>query len=204
MIKNVIFDLGNVVLQLHFEDVIKKYTSDKVAQELLNKAIFCSDEWRQLDAGYITKQDAIKSMKSNLPVPLHKICDDIMNTWTKGFVINNDTIDFIKVIKEKGFNRYILSNAPLEIRPYLESENLLSLFDGEILSAEYKQEKPLDPIYHTLFDKYNLVPEECLFIDDKKENIDSAIRLGMNGYVFNYNDFDSFKEFIQNKLNITI
>lgn len=197
MIKNVIFDLGNVVLQLHFEDVIKKFTDDKSEQELLNKVIFCSDEWRKLDAGYITKDEAIKVMKSNLPDSLHKTCDDIMSSWTNGFIINEDTIDFIKKIKEKGYNRYILSNAPLELRGYLEKHDLLSLFDGEILSAEYKQEKPLEPIYQTLFKTYDLIPEECLFIDDKKENIDSAIKLGMNGYVFNYNDFGSFKDFIK-------
>lgn len=204
MIKNIVFDLGNVVFKLKFENVINNFTQKEDEIKALKTAIFDSDEWLKLDDGAISKEDAINIMISNLPEYLHNTCREIMKCWTKeGLILNEQTIEFIKRVREKGYHTFILSNAPLEIPEFLEKMNVLQYFDGKIISAEEKLSKPDPRIYELLLKRFNLIPEECLFIDDRRENIESAIKCGLNGYIFDYNKFDKFLEEIK-KYNINI
>lgn len=204
MIKNIIFDLGNVVFKLKFENVIRKFTQNEIEINLLKSVIFESEEWIKLDDGAINKEDAINIMISNLPENLHNTCREIMKCWTKEcLILNEQTIKFIKKVREKGYSTFILSNAPLEIPRFLEEMDVLQYFEGKIISAEERLSKPDIRIYELLLKRFNLIPEECLFIDDRRENIESAIKCGLNGYVFNYNEFDKFLEEIK-KYNINI
>lgn len=202
MIKNVIFDLGNVVLKLKWNVVLDKYSDNQEDKELLNKVIFESEEWQKLDEGTITKQDAINIMISKLPQRLHNSCIGIMRDWQEGFVINTQILEFINTLKNNGYHTYILSNAPLDVPVYLEKANLNKYFDGKIISAEEKLAKPDKKIYELILNRFSLVPNECLFLDDKPENINGAISCGINGYVFDYNNFDKFTEDIKNLYNM--
>lgn len=202
MIKNIIFDLGNVVFRLKFENVIRKFTQNEDEIELLKIVIFSSQEWLDLDEGIISKEKGINIMLSKLPENLHNTCIEIMNNWTTlGLELNKQTLELIKTLREKGYSTYILSNAPLDIPEYLEKIDLLQYFDGKIISAEEKLVKPDLKIYELLLNRFNLKPEECFFIDDKSENIQAANKCGINGYVFDYNKFDEFLNEIK-KFNI--
>ena len=204
MIKNIIFDLGNVVFKLKFENVIRKFTQNEIEINLLKSVIFESEEWIKLDDGAINKEDAINIMISNLPENLHNTCREIMKCWTKEcLILNEQTIKFIKKVREKGYSTFILSNAPLEIPRFLEEMDVLQYFEGKLISAEDRLSNPDIRIYELLLKRFNLIPEECLFIDDRRKNIESAIKCGLNGYVFNYNEFDKFLEEIK-KYNINI
>lgn len=204
MIKNVIFDLGNVVLKLKWNVVLDKHVENETNKQLLEDVIFNSEEWQKLDEGTIEKNDAINIMLSKLPQNLHSACLRIMKDWQEGLVLNYQTIDFIKAIREKGYKTYILSNAPLDIPSYLEKNNLKQYFDGQIISAEEKIIKPNKKIYDLILNRFALIPEECLFLDDKSENIDAAITCGINGYVFDYNNFDKFLVDVEKIYNIKI
>ena len=202
MIKNVIFDLGNVVLKLKWDNVINKYSNNSDDNKLLDDVIFNSEEWQKLDAGTIEKADAINIMKSKLPTRLHKACQGIMKDWKDGFIINTEILDFIDFLKNNGYKTYVLSNAPLDLPEYLSKHDLDKYFIGKVISAEEKITKPNKEIYELLLNRFSLNPEECLFLDDKPENIQGAISCKMNGYVFDYNNFDKFLEDINNLYNI--
>lgn len=202
MIKNVIFDLGNVVLKLKWDIVLDRYSDNTEDKELLNKVIFDSEEWQKLDEGTIEKTIAINNMLSKLPERLHDTCKNIMKYWQDGFVINNEILGFIDSIKTRGYKTYILSNAPLDLPDYLEKNDLNKYFDGKIISAEEKMAKPHKEIYELILNRFSLVPDECLFLDDKPENINGAISCGINGYVFDYNNFDKFLNDINKSYNI--
>lgn len=202
MIKNVIFDLGNVVLKLRWDIVLDKYSDNIEDKKLLETVIFDSEEWQKLDEGIIEKQVAINNMLSKLPERLHISCIGIMKDWQEGFVINTEILKFIDSLKTKGYKTYILSNAPLDVPEYLENNNLNKYFDGKIISAEEKIAKPNKNIYELILNRFSLVPEECLFIDDKPENIDGANSCKINGYVFDYNNFSAFLKDIKDLYNI--
>ena len=202
MIKNVIFDLGNVLLKLRWDIVLNRYSNNIDDFKLLETVIFNSDEWQKLDEGTIEKTDAINIMKSKLPERLHKSCLNIMKDWQDGFVINTEILDFIIFLRENGYNTYILSNAPLDLPDYLKKKDLDKYFVGKIISAEERLAKPNKKIYELMLDRFSLKPEECLFIDDKPGNVDAAISCKINGYVFNYNNFEKFRKDIENLYNI--
>lgn len=92
--------------------------------------------------------------------------------------------NFIKAVRKKGYKIYILSNAPIESRAFFKQNGILQFFDGAIFSAEEKIVKPDKRIYKILLNRYNLRAEECLFLDDRKENIDSALELNFNRICF--------------------
>ena len=202
MIKNIIFDLGNVVLKLKWNILLDTYSNNNDDKNILKDVIFDSKEWEKLDEGTIKKKDAINIMLSKLPLHLHTPCISIMKDWQKGLILNNEIIDFIKKIRKNGYRTYILSNAPLDISKYLNQNNLNQYFDGQIISAEEKIIKPNPQIYKLILERFSLEPNECLFLDDKTENIDSAIACGINGYVFDYNNFNQFLIEINEKYNI--
>ncbi len=204
MIKNIIFDLGNVVLKLKWEIVLSRFSNNEKDKTTLENIIFNSKEWKELDNGTIEKEDAINIMLSKLPQELHQACKNIMNNWRDGLIINSEIINFIKSIKFKGYKTYILSNAPHEIPEYLSNNDLNKYFDGQIISAQEKVSKPDEKIYKILLDRYSLIAEESLFLDDKKENIDAAKKCKINGYVFDYNNFDTFLNDIKEQYNIDI
>ncbi len=202
MIKNVIFDLGNVVVKLKWNIVLDKYSDNETDKKLLEDVIFNSIEWVKLDEGTIDKKDAIEIMLSKLPIHLHNSCLSIMKEWQEGLIVNSQTIEFIKSLREKGYKTYILSNAPLDIPDFLERNDLNKYFDGKVISAQEKVSKPNRKIYELILNRFSLNPNESLFLDDKQENIDAAISCGINGYVFDYNKFDTFLNDINKKYNI--
>lgn len=202
MIKNVIFDLGNVVVKLKWNIVLDKYSDNETDKKLLEDVIFNSIEWVKLDEGTIDKKDAIEIMLSKLPIYLHNACLNIMKEWQEGLIVNSQTIEFIKSLREKGYKTYILSNAPLDIPDFLERNDLNKYFDGKVISAQEKVSKPNRKIYELILNRFSLNPNESLFLDDKQENIDAAISCGINGYVFDYNKFDTFLNDINKKYNI--
>lgn len=202
MIKNVIFDLGNVILKLKWDIVLDKYSNNIEDKKLLNKVIFESEEWQQLDEGTIEKQTAISNMLSKLPERLHQSCIGIMKDWQEGFVINTEMLGFIDSLKTNGYKTYILSNAPLDVPDYLENNDLNKYFDGKIISAEEKMAKPNKNIYELILNRFSLIPEECLFIDDKPENINGATACNINGYIFDYNNYNKFLDDIKKLYNI--
>lgn len=202
MIRNVIFDLGNVVLKLKWNIVLDKYSENDDDKKLLEEVIFNSQEWAKLDEGTIEKKDAIDIMLSKLPDRLHEACLGIMKDWQEGFVINTEILDFIDSLKSNGYKTYILSNAPLDLPDYLERNNLNQYFDGQVISAQEKMAKPNKKIYELILNRFSLNSDECLFLDDKPENIAAAIDCGINGYVFDYNNFDKFLNDIKENYNI--
>ena len=202
MIKNVIFDLGNVVVKLKWNIVLDKYSDNETDKKLLEDVIFNSIEWVKLDEGTIDKKDAIEIMLSKLPIHLLNACLNIMKEWQEGLIVNPQTIEFIKNLREKGYKTYILSNAPLDIPDFLERNDLNKYFDGKVISAQEKVSKPNRKIYELILNRFSLNPNESLFLDDKQENIDAAISCCINGYVFDYNKFDTFLNDINKKYNI--
>ena len=90
---------------------------------------------------------------------------------------------------------YILSNASDLFFDYFPRLLPLSFFNGVFVSSDYLLLKPEVEIYRTFLDKYGLKGEECLFVDDRKENVDGAEKAGMQGFQFQ-NDYEAVKKLL--------
>ena len=101
--------------------------------------------------------------------------------------------EFVEYIMKQGYKVYVLSNASDTFYDYFPRFRPIEDFDGIVVSADIHMIKPDEGIYRYLTDKYNLESEECLFIDDRKENVDTALQLGWQAEIFE-GDFEKIKE----------
>ena len=203
MIKNIIFDIGNVILNFRTINVIKEFTSDKEKQNFIYNNIINSPEWLKnslIDTGYLTKEEAIEIVKDRTNHIDDELIEKFWNNYNDYSEVNNNVLDLIKKLKDN-YRIYLLSN----INPYthekVKKSNLFELVDGYILSYEVHKIKPYEGIYYELKNNYNLEFEECLFIDDNVNNIQTATKLGIKPGKVNPDDYDSIFEILK-KYNI--
>lgn len=178
MYKNIIFDLGNVLLSFDLKEYLKsKISEDKL--EDVYKAIFQSEEWIMLDRGTINERDAI----NNIIERNTTYRDDInlaFKDWYDILRPIEETVELLKNLKENGYNIYYLSNFhEIAFREVTIKNKFFELFDGGVVSYAEKLIKPEEEIYKLILKRYNLKPEETIFIDDTKVNVDGASKLGI-------------------------
>ena len=109
------------------------------------------------------------------------------NTWFRVLQPIDEMQRWIDELKNQGYHLYILSNAPVIFEEYVTNYSFVKLFDGSVFSGSIKIAKPDTKIYQYLMDKYQLNKEECLFIDDKLENVEASREFGMDAIVYHNN-----------------
>lgn len=182
MIKNIIFDLGRVLVDFYPIEHLKKmkYDDDKV--KLLNKIIFNNPLWQEFDRGGIPDSKTL-AVKICEEYPEHS--DDInrvlSSDWITIHYLRDYTFDYLKEMKSKGYKIYILSNLSKESYEYVSRYDLFGTVDGAVFSYEVGVCKPDKGIYEALIEKYNIIPDESVFIDDLENNIKTAEKLGIHG-----------------------
>ncbi len=201
MIKNIIFDLGNVLLMNHRSSILDQMNLTKEQYEDIKNSFFAN--WEELDLGNSSLGEHLNkcSLKYNID---DNIKYKLLNYY-KFRPFNIELVNIMNNLKQNNYNMYILSNNNKETIKYLMDLPLFKEINGFVVSCDYKIMKPSIKLYQILFDKYNLNPEECFFIDDKEENINAGKFLGMNGCVFNSNSsniIELINEF--KKVNIQI
>lgn len=184
MIKNIIFDIGNVCVTFKTMEYFLPYFNDAVKTKTLISHIFGNQLWRDYDQGIINEAQLRKTYIETLddePFDIHFILDH----WKPLMKAIPTTYALMQALKQQGFHLYILSNINLESASYLKARMpFFSIIDGAILSYEEKLIKPDPAIYHCLEKRFGLRFEECIFIDDLKENIEQANQLGIHGIVY--------------------
>lgn len=179
MIKNIIFDLGNVLIDYNPIDFIEKNIKKENQQKFL-EIVFKSQEWLDLDRGCLEYEEAIEIFSKKLPEEKQRI-EDLFNNNIEGVLFpNKKNIEFLKELKEKNLNLYILSN--FHKNAFLNMAKKYGFnkyFDGGVISYECKLLKPEKEIFLTILENYNLIPEETLFIDDTLINIETAKQMGI-------------------------
>ncbi len=183
MIKNVIFDLGNVLISFRPAEYLdtKGYSEEKKATIL--KDIFHAREWLMLDNGDISLSEAIDSINERSLLTKEEIAH-IFNLRTDLMVPLDQNVALLPELKKRGYRLYYLSNFPVDIFQEIESGYyFFNYFDGGVISAEVRFSKPQNRIYEILLEKYSIRSEESLFIDDLEINVSAAIKIGMEGLV---------------------
>lgn len=194
MIKNIIFDIGNVILDFYPLNYLLKFYNENIAQDLY-LIIFKSKEWTLLDMGEITEKEATHYLVNKYPMYKKEI-KEVMNNWHQILVPNYNNVEIINKLKFSGYKLYLLSNFPKEAFEHmLIKYPFFTIFDGMTISYNVHLTKPDIKIYKFILDKYNLFPRETLFIDDLYENVTSAKALNINTiqYINNSKLLSDFK-----------
>lgn len=203
MIKNIIFDMGNVIIDFNPKEIVNNYTKNNEDKKILLDIVFYGQEWLDLDRGTLELPDAIKQIREKLPINLKDTGEKILKTWTEYISEDDKMKNLMKDLKKKGYNTYILSNAPYNMFKYLSNSEIPSLVDGMVISCEEKTSKPEEEIYNRLFTRFNLKPEESFFIDDREPNIKASKKLGMDGHIYDMNNIeDLISDLKKHEINI--
>jgi glucose-1-phosphatase len=180
MIKNLVFDLGNVLISFKPADYLDKLGYTPEHKNIILSDVFRSREWQLMDKGEITREEAASTISERSSLKREEI-EDVLDLRTKILHPIKENIRLLPALKKSGFKLYFLSNFPGDIFDEVFDRNpFFGLFDGGYISAWIKIAKPDRRIFEILLETYSLIPEECLFIDDDESNVQAAGLVGMS------------------------
>ncbi len=192
MIKNVVLDMGNVLLDFDPEVPLDLFCGSQEEKDVIRRELFQGPEWRMGDLGQIRDGDRYRLIKDRVPgrywPALRRCCEE----WDVCMNPLPGAEEFCRFVRDSGYGVYILSNASDAFYRYFPAFLPLSFFDGVVVSADIHMLKPNREIYEYLLSRYGLTAEECLFIDDRQDNVDGARAAGLQAYRFQ-NDYKAVK-----------
>lgn len=177
--KNVVFDLGGVVVDWSPERLMELYTGDPEMPIVLFKKGFFQKFWPEYDRGSVD-QSGIVSQMSVFSDRSYAECWDFVEFIKHSLQDIPATLQLIKELSEQGFRLFCLSNMSVEYYDYLREREVFDYFEGRIISALEHCIKPEKEIYEVLMKRYDVEPEESLFIDDLESNLLAASQLGFH------------------------
>lgn len=187
MIKNFIFDMGNVLMDFSPDYILSQYVRNLDDIALLKTLIFKSEMWHDLDQGLVSFEEAKLEILKQVPDTLSEVVITFFDTWHLHKRPRVEMESVVKELKDRGYSIYLLSNAASTFHGYKDTYSVFQYFDDLIISADLKISKPDARIYQHLLDKHNLNPSKSMFIDDIAANILAAEDLGIHGYHYNGN-----------------
>lgn len=188
MIKNIIFDIGNVLAGFTWRKFYAGFGYDEEMVERLGAATVKDPVWNEVDRGVWSEEELLEGFIKNDPSlepELRRIFGNM-----RGIVEKRDyAIPWIRSLREAGYRCYYLSN--FSRKAYTECADALDFLahmDGGIMSYQDKLIKPDTKIYQLLLKRFGLSAEESVFMDDTKKNLPPAEELGIRTILFQDKD----------------
>jgi epoxide hydrolase-like predicted phosphatase len=179
MIKNVVFDLGGVVVGRDFDN-LAKLAGD--AFSFLAGHEFPA-YWHDFDAGLYTREEVAQLLANDRQCSIEEAQEKIQNLLELLQEVP-ETREFIKELRAEGRRTFVLSNMSPEFYAHLKQFEVFNHFDGEVVSGYEHINKPDPRIYQILLDRYGLKAEESYFVDDLGLNIEAARECGLRAHQF--------------------
>jgi putative hydrolase of the HAD superfamily len=184
MIKNVIFDIGNVLIKWDPASIVANFFPDHQDHLALAKSIFKSEIWYDLNFGKLSMNEAIASYNTTIGLEV-KILEELMNKMLESLVTIDESVELLKKLHALKVPLYSITDNVREIIEYEKSKyDFLDLFIDIITSYDTNVLKPNSAIYEHLLQKHSLIAAECVFIDDHLPNVEGAIKVGMKAIHF--------------------
>ena len=168
-VKNIIFDVGQVLVSYEWEDYLKSFHFPEEEEKLIAEAVFKSQTWNERDRGLFPEEEYLKQFIAALPAEYEEDVKRVLRESEKTIQIKDYAETWTSYLKSQGSHLYI---------PFLKN------MDGVIFSCEVKEIKPEPQIYRTLLTRFGLKPEESVFLDDRPENCEAARVLGIHAIEF--------------------
>jgi HAD superfamily hydrolase (TIGR01509 family) len=174
--KNIIFDLGNVLLEWNPQRFLKELELPSHFMDVFHSLL-----WATHDGGLLTRAELVEKLPSHYDKEVFASC---VNRIAPFLTPISEMVETLHEVRRNGYKTYILSNMPKEMHEELrELHDFFKYFDGQVYSYEVKAIKPQPQIYQALINNYSLKENESVFIDDLEMNIRAAKDLGIEGIV---------------------
>lgn len=179
-IKTIIFDVGGVLVEAIFSPIL-----DELAiNHNLNNPNLKEYSWslfEKVNLGKITERELFRNIIKEFNIPTEVSLLEERSTQLKPIP---EVWEYVKKLQHK-YKLIILSNLGKDWARLREEQfNISDWFDEVVWSCDIGINKPDKQIFSYVIDKFDLNPEECIFIDDKQNNVDAAKSLGMNGIIY--------------------
>ncbi len=194
MIKNVIFDFGGVIGDFNEKYILSGFFDTDGDIDDVSSAIF--ENWELLDRGAVAYGDYIDSVLEKISPRLQNRTRSFFADWYKRLPYVEGIERTIEELKKSGRRLYLLSNAPSYLSEHRDYFAVFKQFDGLIFSGDVKLLKPDKRIYELLLSEFSLNPRECVFADDRPENIEAARLCKIDGYLFR-GDAEDFLKYVK-------
>ena len=174
MIKHIVFDIGNVLMSFAPEAYfIRWFQSEERTHRICNR-IFTHEAWEKYDQGIWMLEDLYAVYHKAYPDMIEET-NIVLQNWLQLMEPMQESIAFMKQVKDAGYGVYILSNISQDSADFLKkTQRFFPLADGAVLSYEEKTNKPDPHIFEVLLQRYKLNAGELLYLDDNAENIRQA------------------------------
>ena len=185
MIKNVVLDIGNVLVSFYPDIYISQFITKKGEIDYYEQICFKSAEWKCGDLGTKTRGEIIDAICENYPEDAENVriimtdCDDMLR-------VSKKNTDVVKKLKAAGVGVYYLSNTNAHAFEFMTSTyEVFKFMDGGIASYLDGVLKPSADIFKLFLSRYGKIAEECVFVDDVATNVNGARAVGLNGIILN-------------------
>lgn len=183
MIKNIVFDIGNVLLTWNPGSVVSKIFSEHPNSTLLTQQLFKSEHWLELNRGKLTEVELIDLYHQLYQLDPKKLVI-LMEEVKKSLLPIENSFDLLTKL-QTNYSLYALTDNVREIMIFLRKQyNFWDQFKGVVVSAEVGFLKPTPEIYRYLLEKFCLNANETLFIDDHLPNVEGARSAGLHSIQF--------------------
>ena len=185
MIRNMVFDIGNVLMDFRWKEYMRSlFGEDETLIQTINQGIWHNGCWAAMDKGEMDGAATLRSAVAFAP-QYEKEIKLTLDSVAHAFHKFEYSIPWIQELKRMGLNVYYLSNySAFSIAANPDVLDFIPCMDGGVFSFEVKAVKPEPEIYRCLCEKFGLKPEECLFTDDVPANVKRAQACGFQGIVF--------------------
>lgn len=188
MIRNVVFDFGQVLIRFEPKYMVEQYVTDPDDSALLQTVLFDRLYWDPLDRGTITDEEVLRLCRTRLPARLHDVAKTIYDNWIYHLPEMDGMRELLTELKTEGrFRLLLLSNISPYFSAHADEIPILEFFEHCVFSGDCQLVKPEREIYEHLCRTGNIRPEETVFVDDSPINIAGAEAYGIRGYPFDRN-----------------
>ncbi len=186
MIKNILFDMGGVLIRFEPQMFVDRLPLSAEERELLKRELYQSTEWVMCDRGTYSEEEIVRIVSERVPEHLRPYLDELALNWDREKLQIPGMEDLVRELSETGYELYLLTNAGIRHRQYWRTYPVSVYFPEERVyrSADHKVIKPETAFYEQALSVFGLKKEECLFIDDNPGNAESALRYGIPAVVF--------------------
>ncbi len=190
-----LFDIGNVLLNLHFDRLQKTILGN--SESSLPAILAPINE--AYEVGAITCDDFVSRSLAALNTTLTRA--QFIAAWEDIFSLNEPMWEVVENLGNQGHRLILFSNTnTIHARHFLERFEGFSLFDHHHFSQDVGANKPHDLFYQKAIEQYGLVPKETFYLDDLAENIATGKRFGFHSWQYDLDDHQAVLDWLASAL----
>lgn len=195
-ITTIVFDMGNVLIHFNPDMFAARLPLNDDERKLLTDTIFAPEIWGPTDEGTVSKREVYEYSIARLPEYLHRYAHELIYNWKYPLIPVEGMGEVVRDCKKKGYRLLLLSNAGYDQPEYFMRVPGSECFEGTVISALENIVKPDPRIYDILIKRFDLIPENCLFIDDSEANIAGGKKAGFETYLFD-GDVQKLRDYLE-------